>query len=275
VKKNFLPSGLLVLSSLLLAPDPASAASLILASEGGWNGFVLEADIRSGFRQAGGAPGVAKEIASTDSGILLVAPDIHPAGTTLTLLSGGAGTSPLAATIAPHTGSAKDIATGSLNVTFTIGTPLTDDAFAFVLASTTSAETAMVNFGSGLEPVDAYFEATIRLRSFAPAHIPGAVIQLPDMPDLTDPATESMFATFSTFVGGAPLGGFLLPGDSGIALPIELDGAEDLEYLLTYSVVTPFGSDPTFGYTLTGGSAVPEPSLLPLLGLGLLVRRRR
>ncbi len=269
--RNPFTAGLLLLASLLLIQRPASAASLILASEGGWNGFFLQADIRAGYRQAGGGA----EVAKTDSGFLLVAPDIHPAGTTLTMVSSVSGLNPLSGTKAPDSGSAKDISTGMLNVTFTIGTALTDDSFTFDLTSTTSAETAMVDFGAGLEAADAFFEATIRLQSYSPAHIPGAVLKLPDMPALTDPSTESMIATFSTFVGGSPLGGYLLPGDPGFVLPIELDGAESLEYLLTYSVVTPFGSDPTFGYSLTGGSAVPEPSLLPLLGLALLLHRRR
>ena len=96
-------------------------------------------------------------------------------------------------------GSAKDISTGMLNVTFTIGTALTDDSFTFDLTSTTSAETAMVDFGAGLEAADAFFEATIRLQSYSPAHIPGAVLKLPDMPALTDPSTESMIATCNTF----------------------------------------------------------------------------
>lgn len=267
----------LLFASFLAAAGPTHAASLILASQGGWNGFAIEADIKAGFRQAGGTPGIAKEVSSGDGGFLLIAPDIHPPGTTLNLTSTTTGSSPLSSSITPDTGMGKDIASGTLGVTFTIGTATTDDSFSFLIDSTTSAETAMVDFGAGLEPVDSFFEVSLKLSSFAPATIPGALIQLPALPTLTapTPSVESMNSLISSYLGGAPVVGFQSPGDPGLSFPLELNGLESFEYELIYSIVTPFGSDPTVSYAIQGGSSVPEPETLPLAGLAILILRRR
>lgn len=269
MKKIFL--GILIFVGI---PTGGSAASLILASQGGWNGFAIEATIRSGFREAGG-PG---EVATTDSGFLSVVPDVHPPGTTLTMTSSTSGLSQLEVNSLPDTGDSKDGAQGALSLGFTIGTATTDDSFFFSLDSTTSAVTAMVDFGSGAVPADAFFEARVRLLTFAPATIPGAVLRLPDLPELTSPSTETMLATIDSYLGGSPFAGFMAPGDAGIVLPIELiDFTESLEYDFQYSIVTPHGTDPTIDYSFAGSSAVPEPGsgVLALLGVVLLGRRRR
>lgn len=267
--KNWM-TGLVVLTGMM---GGGEAASLILASEGGWNGFAIEATVRSGFREAGGTG----EVVTTDTGFLSAVPDVHPPGTTLTMTSSSSGLSPLTVSSLPDSGDAKDIAEGTLDVTFTIGTASTDDSFDFSVNSTTSAVNAMVDFGSGPVPADAFFAVQVRLLSFYPATIPGAVLRLPDLPALASPSTESMIATIDSSLGGSPFSGFMLPGDAGIVLPVELiNFTESLEYDFNYSIETPYGTDPTIGYSFSGSSAVPEPgsALLILLGAGWVRRRR-
>jgi len=265
------------LTPIALLPLSSHASSLILAGEGGWNGFAMEAEIKSGFRPTGAAPGSLPEISTTDTGFLSIAPDVHAPGTTLNMNSNALGSGPLTSTIAPHIGLPKDISTGTVDVSFTIGTATTNDSFSFSINNTTSAELAMVDFGSGPEPVDAFFEASIRIFSFAPATIPGATIELPAIPDLgsSAPIDESMLTVFNSHTDSGPIAGFQTPGSPGVALPIHLVGGQSMSYTLNYSITTPFGTDPTVSYTLTGSALVPEPSTSTLVIMSLLVLRRR
>ncbi len=229
----------LLLLCLLLRPGLALAApSLVLSPTPGWNGWTVETKVKAGFREHGGAG----EDAITDTQTMSIVPGSLAAGASATART-------VSATRTPLTGAAKDKATGTLAFSYTAGSATAEDAFTFAIASTTSAVSAKQNFGSGLVPADAFFECEITLRTFAPL-TGGASIRLPAMPTLVSPATESLVATAT-----GPISGFLLPGDPGFSMPLELTASQMFEYKLNYTIVTPYGTDPTISYTFSGGAA--------------------
>lgn len=269
----------IILALLFVIPSSGHAASLILGSPGGWNGFELSASIRAGFRQAGGTAGVASEIVTSDQGFTYITPFVDEAGDVLAATSTTSGNPGLSASVAPDSGLAKDVAQGSLSASFTVGSATTNDRFDFTIDSLTSAELAQVDFGDGLENADAFFEATITLRTWSPAVIPGAVIQLPDLPTLTAAtSSETLTASYTTYHDGVMVSESYGPGESGDVVGLDLSAVHEMfEYKLTYSVVTPFGTDPVTNYSFAGTTAVPEPSTIICLALPVLgfFRRRR
>jgi len=268
--------------ALLACASSGHAASLILASEGAWNGFEMRASLRSGFRQAGTAAGVGQEVSVSETGMSYVTPGAHEAGEVVMVTSDSSGEPLLSVSSTPDQGKPKDVAQGSISASFTVGSQSSDDTFSFNIDTLTSAELAQVDFGGGLENADAFFEASITLRTWAPATIPGAVIQLPTLPDLINPApsVENMTAAYSSFVGGAPVSQEFVAGDSGELVGLHLSEIhERFEYTITYSIVTPYLTDPITSYSFSGGAAatIPEPGttlLLSSLAAGLFRRRR-
>jgi hypothetical protein len=244
--KNSLLS--LLCAALAMADLAVAAPSLILSSQPGWNGWAVEARCRAGFREHGGA-GEAMTPYDTRSGTVLQ-----------NLAAGAFVTIPTAAAaMLPGSGAAKDKAQGSLAFRYTVGTAASDDTFSFTIDSTTSAVAAKHNFGAGLVPADAVFECELKLRTYAPLAA-GPAVRIPAMPVLTSPATETMAATFSFAPGG--LSGFRVPGDPELTFPLTLATGQWFEYTLTYSIVTPYGSDPHVSYTLLGGAAGQAPANL-------------
>jgi hypothetical protein len=73
------------------------------------------------------------------------------------------------------------------------------------------------------------------------------------------------------------------PGDAGFSIPIPLDPAttEQFSYKLRYSLLTPFGTDPSIDLSLQGKletATVPEPGSLLIVSSSLLllpIRRRK
>ena len=221
---------------------PAMAgSSLVLSDQPGWNGWTVEATVKAGFREHGGAgeaatPPVTQHLNVTPFGVAPHAVFTLPVASAL---------------MTPALGEAKDKAEGSLSFTYTVGTSGTQDAFAFVIDSNTSAVNAKHDFGAGLVPADAFFEGELKLRTFAPL-TSAASIRLPDLRPLTSPATETMTAQYHLlpFV----LSGFMLPGDAGYTLPLALAPGQSFEYTLNYAVVTPYGEDPHLIYSLNGSA---------------------
>ena len=110
----------------------------------------------------------------------------------------------------------------------------------------------------------------------------GAFFGLPDMPILSSP-TESMTATVTKGPWATPATlATLLPGETGVEVPLTMSlWSEQFAYHFTYDIVTPYGTDPTYSYSLNGEAgiaAIPEPtstlSTLALISSGLLLRRR-
>jgi hypothetical protein len=214
----------------------------------GWNGWAVEARCRAGCREHGGA-GEAMTPYDTRSGTVLQ-----------NLAAGAVVTIPTAAAaMLPASGAAKDKAQGSLAFKYTVGTAASDDTFSFTIDSTTSAVAAKHNFGAGLVPADAVFECELKLRTYAPLAA-GPSVRIPMMPTLTSPATETMAATFSFAPGG--LSGFRVAGDPELTFPLTLATGQWFDYTLTYSIVTPYGTDPHVSYTLLGGAAGQAPANL-------------
>jgi hypothetical protein len=231
----------LVCAALTYAGQASAAPSLVLSEQPAWNGWLVETRCRAGFREHGG-PGEAMTPYSTASGTVLQG---TPAGTVVTI--------PLvSASALPDSGVPKDKAQGSLAFSYTVGTAANDDVYSFTIDSTTSAEDAKKNFGAGPVAADAVFECELKLRTFAPIAA-GPQVRIPALPALTSPTTETMNATFN-FAPAGP-SGFSFPGDSGWTLPLTLAPGQSFEYILTYSIVTPYGEDPHISYTISGGAA--------------------
>ena len=265
----------------ILHLTPCQGASSLILNNDNWNGIILQTEVRAGFRQAGGVAGVASEVAISDTSRVEITPGFVSAGETLYTTSDSFGTPFIDISSFPDAGRAKDIAQGSLTASFTVGSETANDQFNFDLDTLTSAELAQVDFGSGLENADAFFEATITLSLWAPARIPGAMIETPDLPNLINPvpSVETLNASYVNYIDGVFTTNTFGPGDSGEDVEIYLsEFHEKFEYVLTYSIVTPYGTDPITTYSIQGGAAaIPEPtSLIFALGsVGLFFRRRR
>ena len=179
-----------------------------------------------------------------------------------------------------------------MNFSFTVGQDGTsaNDRFDFSLSSTTSASNALVMFNSKKGPVhaDAFFRATLTLFTMGP--IDKAVdgyFGLPDMPTLHS-LTETMTAkvTKGPYSGPTTLA-TLIPGDTGVEVPLTMaTWDQQFTYTFTYEIVTPYGTDPTYAYALSGvtgsAAAVPEPSTyaaifgsLALVGTAIVRRRKK
>ena len=197
---------------------------------------------------------------------------------------------PLSVTQTPTSGAAKDVATGEFKFSFTVGQAdvSASDRFDFSLTSTTSASEALVNFGSGLVHADAFFHASLTLITNGPIRGDvGAFFGLPDMPTLHS-STETMTAkvTKGPYSGPTTLA-TLIPGDTGVEVPLTMaTWDQQFTYTFTYEIVTPYGTDPTYAYALSGvtgsAAAVPEPSTyaaifgsLALVGTAIVRRKRR
>lgn len=251
---------------------PASAhaqSSLLLAPASGWNGIFLTSAVEAGFQERGD-PSVKVSMISMNSASVI--PGTVGPGSVIMV-------PPTFASQLPDSGLLKDLSTATLLASFVVGTATTPDTFTFDINTETSAQNAMVDFGGGLKPADAFVNIRFRLSTFAPITNPGAAIRLPDMPMLTEPASETMQALVDAIIGGTPVSGVLNPGDPGITLPLTLtDLGDRFAYQLDYRIVTPFGSDPQTSYSFTGSTQVPEPAT-NVLCLGALafagLRRRR
>ena len=241
------------------------ASSLILSDQPGWNGFAIQTKVQAGFHRAGDALGPSR--ASTDVDNDFVNPFSVSPGDFIVSSASVSGV-PLDA------GAFKDAAEGFVSFQYNVGSSTTLDSFSFFFNTKTSATAAQIDFGGGLENVDAFAQIDITLTIFGP--VTGAILTLPSLPSLTAsaPTTESMLA----LVNG-PIVGFMLPGDPALDFPVDLTGIQFFEYHFSYTVTTPFGADPITSYNITGGGAgvVPEPgvSLLAALSGLVLLRRRR
>lgn len=220
---------------------------MILSPTSGWNGWVVEAKVRAGFKEHSG-PG---EDITTATTFLPIQPGSTVAGGVLTL-------PPASVSRTPHSGAAKDKAEGTLAFKWTTGTPGSPDAFEITVNGMTSAVSAMHNFGAGMVPADSVFDCELKLRTFAPVG-PGNSIRVPDLPALSDPTTETM-----TAVVDSPLAGFFLPGGPGMNYPIELTAGQHFTYTFTYAISTPHGTDPPFSIRLLGSAGGPvSPNVVP------------
>ena len=260
---------------LTLLPHSASCSPILLNPPGGWNGFAFEAHTQAGFRESGG--GGMVEVKNQTFMLVGPSPDIVPG---MVIES-----TPISVTMAPASGNAKDVASGELKFSFTVGEDdaSSSDRFDFSLTSTTSASEALYDFGGGLVPVDAYFRAVLRLTTMGPMNPAlDAFFGLPDMPTLNSPLTESMVVKVKKgpWSGPATLS-TMLPGDTGVSVPLSMDSWSDtFTYEFTYEIITPHGTDPTYSYALNGSSgvaAVPEPASALMIGFGglLIVGYRR
>ena len=118
---------------------------------------------------------------------------------------------------------------------------------------------------------DAFIMAELTL--IVPAPVPAATlasIGLPALPSLSagPPNVETLSATVKVGPFGAPTTVITQgPGSSALTLPLMLDPAttEQFEYKLTYTLLTPYGTDPSVSFNLEGSM---ERSSVPELGLG-------
>ena len=261
--------------AFVLIPRSASGSSVVLTPPFGWNGFALSANIESGYRESDGG-GV---MATKNSTSMLVLPGRD--GTPGLLIE----SMPISVTQSPTSGNIKDIATGEFKFSFTVGQldASANDRFDFSLTNTTSAWNALVDFGAGPVHADAFFHASLTLVTMGPIRDSvGAFFGLPDMPILSSP-TESMTATVTKGPWATPATlATLLPGETGVEVPLTMSlWSEQFTYHFTYDIVTPYGTDPTYSYSLNGEAGIapiPEPtstlSTLALISSGLLLRRR-
>jgi hypothetical protein len=246
--------GLLLLFAIPL--NGQSGPSLVLSEPPSWNGFSVNATVTAGFREHSG-PGV---VSTTDTRALLITSFGRSPGEILAM-------TPAEAQFLPGTGAAKDRARIKTDFAYHVGSATIPDSFSFNIDSSTSAMNALHNFGAGPVPADAFVEVEIKLTTSAP--ITGATLRLPGLPSLTAPApsVESLTATFT-----GPVDGFSLPGHPAIDYPLTLPsvppatpGRTQFTYTLTYSITTPFGSDPDMSYRIRGGAAGPPLAPVPAL----------
>ena len=253
---------LAVVAAAMIALDrrPAAAESILLNPPSGWNGIAISGSIRAGWKENGG---VGESITSA-SGFLLAGPSYPPLAPGQ-VLNG----TPLNLSIAPTSGDTKDKAEVTLNYSVTVGAagPGSSDKFNLDFSGETSATNARVDFGGGLVPADAFIAVDVTLMTFAP--VPAATlasIGLPALPLLTalPPNVESLSAMVKVGPFGAPTTIISMgPGASALTLPLVLDTAttDMLEYSLKYTLLTPYGTDPSVSFNLEGSmerSSVPE-----------------
>lgn len=264
---------------------PATAASILLDPPPGWNGIMVTGSVTAGWKQSGGA---ATATASSTS-FLLAGPSFPPLtpGQILTA-------TPASATLLPTSGNAKDKAQVSLAYSVTVGGSgsTSSDKFNFSIAAETSAVNAAYDFGGGVgvQNADAFIVADFTLVSFAP--IPAgafASIGLPALPSLGVPAPNIETMTTTARIG--PYGAWtttivMAPGYAGSILPLSLgpSASDAFQYRMTYTLTTPYGTDPSVSLAFEGSmerSNVPEiglmhaPVALLAGALGLLESRSR
>lgn len=258
----------LLVGIAFLAPASSQAYSILLNPPDGWNGFYFEGTITAGFREHGGT----SDLLTSSSALLLVGPSYE------TPAPGSVYSNSVSLTNFPGTGLPKDQAGGLLEFSYTVGAAdaSASDRFDVRFTATTSASNAFVDFGSGLVEADAYFKVNLRMQSAWPLLTDaGATLGLPAMTNPTAPTpnveTLSAIATIGPY--GVPATTYTrLPGDPELVIPVTLGDGEFFEYTLEYSLLTPFGTDPTVSYDFNGSAAttVPEPSTLALVCLGLI-----
>lgn len=256
------------------------AASIFLNPPPGWNGMFISAKVYAGWYEDGG---LGADV--VDSSSFLLASTFPPRvpGETLT------GTS-LFLNHLPDSGAPKDKAEVQLDYSVVVGdaTAGSSDAFFFRIQGTTSAVLAKHDFGLGLVNANAFIAVEVDL--VIPAPVPAASLArfgFPALPSLTTlpPNIESLSANgvLGPFFG-PPTGTWTMgPGDAGFSIPISLDPAttEQFSYKLRYSLLTPFGTDPSIDLSLQGKletATVPEPGSLLIVSSSLLllsIRRRK
>lgn len=261
--KSVFMGGLLVVLISIPIESHAATNSLAASSPGGWNGMSVTMQFTAGYRQAGDASGLQEvTVDNSFDGILPGA------------AFGSSFSFSTMANHAPHSGALKDVSMGTATMDYQVGTATTADTFDFRVNTTTSAESAMVDFGAGLEPADAFVKVTMSFQSFGP--LTGAYLSLPAVPALTDPSSEDVFVSWAMGTTLPPV--VMTPGTPSSTVPITLGGVDSFNYSVDYSVVTPFGTDPDLTFRLSGATFIPEPSsaLLLLIGFfGIGLRRSR
>ncbi len=246
---------LLCLSALLLLVGlrrADAAPSLLLSNQPGWNGWSVSTTIKAGFREHGG-PG---ERAVTRTAARLITAASASPGESFPL-------TPPGALFTPDSGDPKDKAQAQTSITYLAGGASSADSFSFNIAATTSAVNARHSFGAAPVPADAFVECEIILETFGP--LTGASLRLPAIPSLTAaaPSIESLTATAS-----GPVSGFFLPGYAETDFPLTLapsGAAGRFRYVVSYSIVTPFGADPVVSYHFEGAAATLPPAPAPPL----------
>ena len=238
---------LLLIGGMLGAP---AAPSLILTGQPGWNGVIVSSTVKAGYREHGGAG----ERSDTRTASRLITPGSVTPGEAVTL-------APTGALLMPDTGAGKDKAQVQTSVSYRVGGASEADSFTFSIAATTSAMNARHSFDGAPVPADAFVECEIVLETFGP--LTGALLRLPAIPVLTAaaPSVESLIAT-----AAGPVSGFWLPGDAAVDFPLTLapvGAAGHFRYVVTYSMVTPFGADPVVSYSFRGGASTLPPAPAP------------
>jgi hypothetical protein len=273
------------------ASRETAAESILLNPPSGWNGIFLSGSINAGWRQSGGAA-----VVSVSTTSFLLAGPSNPPLTPGQILTGA----PLNLTFLPNSGETKDKAQASLQYSVTVGAagPGGSDKFNFAFSAETSAMDAKVDFGAGIgvANADAYAVVDFFIQSSAP--IPAstlASIGLPAIPTLSAPAPS--IETLVTTARIGPYGAWTTtivmdPGYGGSVLPLVLgpSASDAFLYRMTYTILTPYGSDPSVSFAFEGtmarAEAVPEIGLsgaplgvllgaLGLLEAGLRPRRGR
>lgn len=248
------------------AARETAAESILLNPPSGWNGIFVSGSINAGWKQSGGAATLSTQA----NGFLLAGPSSPP------LTPGQVLTAPtLALTMLPTTGAPKDKAQVSLDYGVTVGGagPGGSDKFSFAIRAETSAVSAQVDFGGavGLANADAFITVDFILQSFAP--IPAstlASIGLPALPTLSAPApnVETMVTTARIGPYGAWTTTIVMdPGYAGSIVPLVLDPAtsDSFLYRMSYTLLTPYGTDPSVALDFEGSMARAE--AVPEIGL--------
>lgn len=258
----------LAVAGLALDRRPATAESLLLNPPSGWNGIMVSGSVAAGWKQSGGA-GLVMTPATT---VFLAGPSFPPLvpGQVLTA-------APASATLLPTSGDAKDKAQVTLSASVTVGDagPTGFDTFNVSIFSETSAVNAKVDFGPGigLQNADAVVIADFMLVTFAPIPaVPFATIGLPAIPALSAPPPNIETLTATARMG--PYGAWTTtivmgPGYAGSVLPLTIgsSSSDAFMYRLTYTITTPYGTDPSVSLAFEGSmetASVPEIGLMTL-----------
>lgn len=236
----------------------------------GWGGFAMRTTVEAGYIPAGSPLGPGTPRSSTiRTNTSQVDPErLYPSHF-------DAGVPTVAVTHNPDSGDAKDTAMGTAKFDYLLAAGSADD-WGFDFTTTTSAVNAMVDFGSGPEPADAFVEVTFTMTSDGPHLKPDTYFEFPALPPLNDPASESLVTNFSfgNFFDPCPAGlvsGYQVAGDSGFTIPFRLCPAlfdpasgstrplDRFNYDLHYHIITPFGTDPTYNYAGSASAALVSP----------------